>query len=163
MLDRERQETILRLVKQNTFASIHDIVELVNVSEATVRRDLDRLEASGYIRRVRGGAEATEELKSREPVSHELPFEYRKGIMHEKKRLIAKQAASMCTDGETIIIDGGSTTYQMVEFLTPLKLKIITNSLISCSLTCFCPSHRCPFVRGVALLNLHCPSFSHTP
>ena len=128
MLDRERRETILRLVKQNTFISVHDIETLTGVSEATVRRDLAKLEESGLVSRVRGGAEATENLKAQAEISHELPFAYRQGIMHEKKRLIAKQAASMCADGETVFIDGGSTTYQMVEFLSSLRCKIITNS-----------------------------------
>ena len=128
VLDRERQETILHLVKQNTYVSIHEILKLIDVSEATVRRDLDRLESGGYIRRVRGGAEASESLKAETLLSKELPFQYRKGIMLEKKRLIAKAAAALCSDGETIIIDGGSTTYQMVEFLCALQLKIITNS-----------------------------------
>lgn len=128
MLDRERHETILRLVKQNTFISVHDIGTLTGVSEATARRDLAKLEYSGLVSRVRGGAEATETLKEQTGISHELPFAYRQGIMHETKRLIAKQAASLCGEGETIFIDGGSTTYQMVEFLSSLRLKIITNS-----------------------------------
>jgi DeoR family ulaG and ulaABCDEF operon transcriptional repressor len=128
MLDRERQETVLRLVKQNRFLSIHDAARATGASQATVRRDFRKLEEAGYIHRVRGGVEITEKLKEKDEVFRELPFEYRKGIMLEHKRRIARHAASLCADGETIIIDGGSTTYQMAGYLAPLKLKIVTNS-----------------------------------
>ncbi len=58
----------------------------------------------------------------------ELPLEYRKGVMLDAKRRIAQAAAALCTDGETVIIDGGSTTFQMTDFLASRKLTAITNS-----------------------------------
>jgi len=126
MLEAERHELILRVLRQGRFASVSDITELLHCSEATVRRDLVKLEAASKLNRVRGGAElATDE--EAQPTA-QLPFEYRKGILLEKKRLIARRAASLCSDEETVIIDGGSTTFQMVEFLGETRLKIITNS-----------------------------------
>ncbi len=128
MLEPERHELILRVLRQGRFASVLDIVDLVHCSEATVRRDLAKLEATGKLRRVRGGAELMEApVDSVEPTV-QLPFEYRKGLLLETKRLIARKAASLCADGETVIIDGGSTTFQLVEFLREARLKIITNS-----------------------------------
>ncbi len=128
MLDRERQAAIQRILAADGFASIHDIAETVKTSLATVRRDLAKMEEQGIIRRVRGGAELLKQEGEKTPFAGELPFEYRKGLMSEKKRLIAKKAASLCEEGETIIIDGGSTTFHMAEYLRSARLQIITNS-----------------------------------
>jgi DeoR family ulaG and ulaABCDEF operon transcriptional repressor len=131
MLERERHALILRLLRQGRFAAVSDIAALVQASEATVRRDLGRLEDQSLLRRVRGGAELNE---SAEPAAGgevpgiQLPFEYRKGVLLEKKRAIARRAVALCEDGETVIIDGGSTTFQMTEFLRTTRLQIITNS-----------------------------------
>jgi DeoR family ulaG and ulaABCDEF operon transcriptional repressor len=116
------------LLRQAGFASVSDITALVSCSEATVRRDLINMQAAGKLHRVRGGAELATAGEIDRAQAMQLPFEYRKGILLEKKRLIARRAASLCRDGETVIIDGGSTTFQMVEFLRETRLKIITNS-----------------------------------
>jgi len=126
MIEAERHELILRVLRQGRYASVSDITELLHCSEATVRRDLTKLKAAGKLERVRGGAELATDDEP-QPVA-ELPFQYRKGILLEKKRAIARRAVSMCSDGETVIIDGGSTTFQMAEFLRETRLKIITNS-----------------------------------
>jgi DeoR family ulaG and ulaABCDEF operon transcriptional repressor len=128
MLEPERHELILRVLRQGRFASVADIVDLLKCSEATVRRDLAKLEAADRLRRIRGGAESAKATKDEAAPATQLPFEYRKGVLLEIKRMIARRAASLCTDGETVIIDGGSTTYQMAEFLRESRLKIITNS-----------------------------------
>ncbi len=127
MLSAERHALLLRVLSQSRFASVGELAGIARSSEATIRRDLGRLEESGRVRRVRGGAElAAGEETGEQP--GELPFEYRKGIQLENKRLIARAAAALCTDGETVMIDGGSTTYQMTEFLRDLRLQVITNS-----------------------------------
>jgi len=128
MLEPERHELILRILLQGRFASVSEIADLVHCSEATVRRDLAKLEAAGKLHRVHGGAELAKTVGDISEPTAQLPFEYRKGILLEKKRLIARKAASLCTDDDTVIIDGGSTTFQMVEFLRETRLKIITNS-----------------------------------
>lgn len=128
MLEKERHETISRLVRQNRFITVSEVVEALGVSEATARRDLTSLEESKVLRRVRGGAELVEGNGAADTLATEAPFEYRKTVYREIKRQIAKKAVSLCEDGETIIIDGGSTTFQMVEFLTELQMVIITNS-----------------------------------
>jgi DeoR family ulaG and ulaABCDEF operon transcriptional repressor len=134
MLERERQELILRLLRQSRFATVTELVAASGASEATVRRDLGRLEQMGALRRIRGGAEAAEVRQA-----PQQPFELRKGLLLEKKRAIGRRAAALCQDGETVFIDGGSTTYQMAEFLRSSRLQILTNSfaiaqvLIGCS------------------------------
>lgn len=128
MLERERQAVILRVLRQGGFASVSDLVSLMEVSEATVRRDLSRLAGKGVLRRVRGGAELPEPPPGADAPGMQLPFEYRKGLQLEKKRAIARRAVSLCQEGETVFIDGGSTTFQMTEFLRSTRLQIITNS-----------------------------------
>jgi DeoR family ulaG and ulaABCDEF operon transcriptional repressor len=148
VLERERHELILRLLRQGRFAAVSEIASLVKASEATVRRDLARLEGDGLLRRVRGGAELSEPdgaaaVPGSQPVGvprpgvdprgapaagRQLSFERRRGVLLEKKRAIARRAVSLCEDGETVFIDGGSTTFQMSEFLRATRLQIITNS-----------------------------------
>jgi DeoR family ulaG and ulaABCDEF operon transcriptional repressor len=123
MLSAERHELILRLLRRERFATIADISRAASSSPATIRRDLERLSQEGLVQRVRGGAEIVTPRDSAEP-----PLEYRKGVNMERKRVIAKAAAKMCQEGETIMIDGGSTTFPMAEFLRERELKIITNS-----------------------------------
>jgi DeoR family ulaG and ulaABCDEF operon transcriptional repressor len=143
VLERERHELILRLLRQGRFAAVSEIASLVQASEATVRRDLARLEAEALLRRVRGGAELAEppgdggrpgagvsggQPRTAEVAGRQLSFERRRGVLLEKKRAIARRAVSLCEDGETVFIDGGSTTFQMSEFLRATRLQIITNS-----------------------------------
>ncbi len=126
MLERERQELILGLLRQSRFATVAELVAAAGASEATIRRDLGRLEQRGALRRIRGGAEAVEAAEVRQ--APEQPFEQRKGLHLETKRAIGRRAAALCQDGDTIFIDGGSTTYQMAGFLLSSRLQIITNS-----------------------------------
>jgi DeoR family ulaG and ulaABCDEF operon transcriptional repressor len=121
----ERERLILRLLRQDRFATVSELAGLAEASEATVRRDLDRLERTGQLVRVRGGAELA---AGAEEGTAQLPFESRIGLMGETKRRIAHLAASLCSEQDTVIIDGGSTTYHMAEFLLPMKLQILTNS-----------------------------------
>jgi DeoR family ulaG and ulaABCDEF operon transcriptional repressor len=121
----ERERLILRLLRQDRFATVSELAGLAGASEATVRRDLDRLERTGQLVRVRGGAELAAGGAEATP---QLPFESRIGLLSETKRHIARLAASLCSEQDTIIIDGGSTTYHMAEFLLPMKLQVLTNS-----------------------------------
>lgn len=130
MVERERHTKILRILKQDHFITVKEIAELLHISESTIRRDLSKLAHQGLIKRFRGGAELSDsDLERRIPPRlPEMSLEYRKGILTEKKRMIARKAVSLIGDDDTIIIDGGSTTYHMVEFLKGFKIQIITNS-----------------------------------
>jgi len=147
MLSAERHELILRFLRRARFATVSDIARAVRSSAATTRRDLEILSREGLVQRVRGGAEIT-----RLPEVSEPPLEYRKGVNMEKKRFIAKAAAEMCQDGETIIIDGGSTTFPMAEFLRDRELKIITNSFaIAAALV---PRSKCTVIVGGGVVRM---------
>jgi DeoR family transcriptional regulator, ulaG and ulaABCDEF operon transcriptional repressor len=122
MLAVERRAMILRLLRRDGIAPLSDIARLSGASEATVRRDLAGLAAEGLADRVHGGAVVR-------GGAAEVPLEERAGIAAEKKRRIARRAAALCADGDTIMVDGGSTTLQLAPFLRGLHLRVITNSL----------------------------------
>jgi DeoR family ulaG and ulaABCDEF operon transcriptional repressor len=128
MLERQRKETILRLVDLHRFTSVHEVVEATGASESTIRRDFIDLEIEMKLQRVRGGVQRQDDSSSEETISNQPSFDLRTTINQEKKRRIAKEAVSLLKDGETIFIDGGSTTFQMVEFLSSFSLTVVTNS-----------------------------------
>lgn len=134
MLEREREETILRILRTDQFATIKNLMGLTGASEATVRRDLIRLENNGRLRRVRGGAEGINNgEQDTPPVAHwgadkEAPFSVRIGTRAEQKRRIARAASHLCQDGQTVFIDGGSTTFFMTPFIREKRLTVVTNS-----------------------------------
>jgi DeoR family ulaG and ulaABCDEF operon transcriptional repressor len=127
MLEAERHRVILKLVQERSVVSVTELVDLLDSSEATVRRDINALSESGQIRRVRGGAESL--TPRHETHLAGMPFEMSRGIGAPQKRAIARCAAGLIQDGESIIINGGTTTYAMVEFLQNRSLDILTNSV----------------------------------
>lgn len=121
MLDQEREKLIADLLSQKAFVSLQEVVAACGASAVTVRRDFTRMEAQGLLERIHGGAKSTME---------NLPLEIRRTVMFEEKTRIAEKAVAMCADGETVFIDGGSTTSQMAAHLKPRRLEIVTNSLV---------------------------------
>ena len=128
MLERERKDTIFRLLDLHGWANIHDLVEACGASEATIRRDFVEMEAEGLIRRVRGGVEQIRDRSVAAGARAEQSLDRRLSINREKKRRIARQACSYIKPGDTIIIDGGSTTFHMAEHLSALSVTVVTNS-----------------------------------
>jgi DeoR family ulaG and ulaABCDEF operon transcriptional repressor len=126
MLERQRKETIIRLLELHRFTSIHDVVEATGASESTIRRDFIELEEENRLMRVRGGVQLVHEPVSSQ--QFENSFDRRTSINLEKKRRIAARACGFLTNGETIFIDGGTTTFQMVEYLASFSLQVVTNS-----------------------------------
>lgn len=124
----DRRKQLLELVRKRGFASLPDLAEALKVSPSTVRRDLDYLEESGTAKRTHGGVWYT-------GPSPKLPhFEQRQHSQWEKKRLIAQVAAELIEDGDTILLDGGSTTYELAQLLVGRTIQIVTNSLPVASL-----------------------------
>jgi len=124
MFEAQREQAILRTVAERGFASVQALTEHLSSSEATIRRDLRRLAGEGRLRRVRGGAQAIE----RPLLAGQPQFLASGEHQREAKRAIARHAASLCEPGEAVIIDGGTTTFAMAEFLTDLGLTVLTNS-----------------------------------
>ena len=126
MLEAERQQLILKIVAERSFASVGDLVELLVASEATIRRDINALAERGELKRIRGGAEALRPRHHAHLVG--LPFSMSKAIHVPQKRAIARAAAQLIGPGESIIINGGTTTFALVEYLADQELDILTNS-----------------------------------
>ena len=123
MLVEERRNRLLELVRLKRFASLPELVEQIGVSESTVRRDLDYLEEQGSARRFHGGVLYT-------GVSPKLPhFDSRQPVQWAEKRAIAQRAIELIEDGDTILLDGGSTTYEVARLLVGRPLHVVTNSL----------------------------------
>jgi DeoR family transcriptional regulator, ulaG and ulaABCDEF operon transcriptional repressor len=126
MHERERHRIILSLVQERPVATIQDLMELTEASEATIRRDIAALHVQGRLRRVRGGAEALHPQQI-SPLAAK-PFRISEGENAAKKRAIAREAVALCHDGDAIIINGGTTTFQMVHYLTARRMQVFTNS-----------------------------------
>jgi DeoR family ulaG and ulaABCDEF operon transcriptional repressor len=127
MLEAERQKIILKLVQERSIVSVADLVEILDASDATVRRDVNALADRGEIRRIRGGAEAVRPRHEARLVG--TPFALSRDMHVAQKRAIARAAAALIDDGDSIIISGGTTTFALVEFLTGHNLDILTNSI----------------------------------
>jgi DeoR family ulaG and ulaABCDEF operon transcriptional repressor len=126
MHERERHKLILSAVQERPVATIGELVELTATSEATIRRDISALHLQGRLRRVRGGAEA---LHPPEFVGIAgRPFKVSESVNIEKKRAIAKAAVELCSDGDSIILNAGTTTFQMVHYLAHRRMQVMTNS-----------------------------------
>ncbi len=126
MHERERQRMILSVVQARSVATVQELSRLTEASEATIRRDIAALALKKKLKRVRGGAEA---LKS--PPFGEIsgpPFEAARTINEQQKRAIAREAARLCGDGDAIILNGGTTTFQMVHHIAGARLQVLTNS-----------------------------------
>lgn len=130
MLETQRHSLILDLLDEQQVVTVRELTALLNASEATIRRDLNKLSDQGMLVKVHGGAES-----QRSPVTLLRP--HLKGTSFladvekhvEEKRAIARRAVELCKDGDAIIINGGSTTYMMTEFLAQRQLNILTNSV----------------------------------
>jgi DeoR family transcriptional regulator, ulaG and ulaABCDEF operon transcriptional repressor len=131
MRERQRIEIVRGLLATRGFLSITDLMAATGVSAASARRDAGRLAAAGYGERVYGGIQALGGAFSRRMAQSSLEtqaFDVSRTINIEAKRAIARRALEMCVDGDVIIINGGTTTFQMAEFLRHTRLKILTNS-----------------------------------
>lgn len=125
MLAAERHAAILDLLARRPAVRVSGLALDLGVSEMTVRRDIDLLEARGTLVRVHGGAVRPGSLSS-----VEAGFEVNRTRGGEAKRRIAEAAVSLLTPGMTVSITGGSTTYALAPLLSRIPgLTVITNSL----------------------------------
>jgi DeoR family ulaG and ulaABCDEF operon transcriptional repressor len=127
----ERERAILELLRDRDFISFSELDRRLEASQATIRRDLGRLEGEGHIVRVRGGARLSPAAARSDDHGHlsGVPFHENIALHRAEKEAIGRAAAALCLPGESIIIDGGSTTLQMCAHLAPLGLQVLTNSL----------------------------------
>lgn len=129
MLEKHRQQLIKDILDQQQFASVPDLTKKLNASEATIRRDITKMSKRGEINKIRGGAESINgEPKKKHIASSAFIVDKTKRV--NTKKLIAKRAVELCENGGSIIINGGSSTYMMGEYLADFSLNILTNSFV---------------------------------
>ncbi|MEN0116336.1 MAG: DeoR/GlpR family DNA-binding transcription regulator [Agrobacterium cavarae] len=126
MYESERHRIILSAIQEKPVVTVQDIAELTDASEATIRRDIASLHVQGKLRRVRGGAEAVHPPQLGNLAAR--PFRVSESVNIDKKRAIARKAVDLCEEGDAIIINGGTTTFQMVHFMSARRLQVMTNS-----------------------------------
>jgi DeoR family ulaG and ulaABCDEF operon transcriptional repressor len=129
MRERQRAEIALDLLKQRRFLSIADLMAATGASAASARRDAARLADSGVAERVHGGLQIKDDAFAPSPRARDSrSFDHSLAVNLAAKRAIARRAVDLCEDGDVVIVNGGTTTYQMSEYLRDRKLKILTNS-----------------------------------
>ena len=111
MLEHERHQIIIELLKEKNTVKLQELVELTKTSESTIRRDLVQLEKGKFLKRVHGGASRLQG-KLQEPSMMEKSS---KNL--QEKRQIAKYAASLVEEGDSIYLDAGSTNFEMIAYL----------------------------------------------
>jgi DeoR family fructose operon transcriptional repressor len=119
----ERRTRLLDMIRVRGFASIDEIVRELGVSESTARRDLDALEEQGAARRTHGGVLYSGGMPRLAEFGERQPSHW------AAKRAIAAKAADEIADGETVLLDGGTTTYEVARLLVGRSLQVVTNSL----------------------------------
>lgn len=123
-LNTDRQQQIARFVSERQRATVEELSAQFSVSEATIRRDLEKLQHSGAVRRAHGGAIAVERAAPEPPVVLRLRE------ASEQKVRIGAAAAELIHDGETVFLGSGTTTQEVARHLGDKRgLTVITNAL----------------------------------
>lgn len=121
----ERRQTLIDLLHQQPGMRVPDIAKNLNVSEGTVRNDLNALETEGRLTRFHGGAILTAQRNL-----HNASFADRHQAHAAEKEAIAHEAAELVQDGDSILLDASSTAYSLALVLeTRQRLRVVTNGL----------------------------------
>jgi DeoR/GlpR family transcriptional regulator of sugar metabolism len=125
MLARQRQERILEEVRLAGGARVSDLVDLLGVSDMTVRRDISALARKGLVARVHGGATALSGRSADEP-----GFAVKSGLQPHEKGAIAAEAVALVQPGDSVALSAGTTTFAVAMQLRHVPgLTVVTNSL----------------------------------
>ncbi len=124
MLTLERRNGIFEYLKTNKSARIAELSKQFFIGEATIRRDLEKLEKQGLIKRTYGGAVLIQDINS------EIPLAVREKEQQTSKDIIGRLAADLISDGDIIILDSSSTSNMLVSYLKhKTNLTVVTNGL----------------------------------
>ncbi len=123
MLVAERYAFIVSLVNERGSIRVTELSELCEVTEETIRRDLDRLEQAGRLRRSHGGAVSVKDAQS------ETPYLEREVTNAEEKRRIAREAIKHIAPNERILLDASTTAWYMAAIMPDIPLTVLTNSI----------------------------------
>jgi DeoR/GlpR family transcriptional regulator of sugar metabolism len=138
-----RHEQILRLLSTQKTVTINALIDTLHTSIETIRRDLKDLEEQGLLKRVYGGATAVNATGAE-------PAYARRAVLNlEEKKAIARKAAELVSDGDTLVLDLGTTTLEVARALTAKNLTVLTNSLNAAQVLVMEPSHKVYVLGGL--------------
>jgi DeoR/GlpR family transcriptional regulator of sugar metabolism len=120
----ERQLRIRQMLESRDFIDSETLGRELDASESSVRRDLDILEQEGVLKRVYGGA-----VSVQAPAHHAFDYAVESVRLSDEKSRIARLTAGLIENGQTVILDGGSTVAAVAHELAAKSLHIVTNSL----------------------------------
>lgn len=124
MLNKEREQEILHILKTNRFVSVKQLCDALFASESSIRRDLKSLEECGLVKRSYGGATLVTNY------SNILTFNYRTRQNVNQKLAIAKKAVSLIRDGDIVFLDQSSTSFYLAtELISRSALTVVTNNI----------------------------------
>ena len=123
MIAEERRQRVLDLVSTKGFATLADLALEIQVSESTVRRDLEFWHQQGNLKRTHGGAIFVGDGSSFPALEERIDAQL------EEKRAIARAAVGRICDGDTVLLDGGTTTLEAARLLLGRSIQVVTNSL----------------------------------
>lgn len=126
-----RRQQILDIVNKKDRIKVSDLIDIISVSPATIRRDLAELEKQNLIIRTHGYALSVNKSLSK---YYTLSYTERSSISNENKIKIAQIAKELIGNAHTIFLDSGSTTFELAKLLINESLNIVTNALEICSL-----------------------------
>ena len=125
MLAAQRQKLIADEIRREGAVRVSELTSLLDVSEVTIRRDLDVLESAGLIDKVHGGATARGSMSAQEP-----GFEAKSHRQLKEKDAIARAASRLVQPGQSIGLSAGTTTWRLAEHLAQIPdLTVVTNSI----------------------------------
>ena len=123
-----RHKKILEMLYQRESVSADELATEFGVSKITIRRDLDALANDKFLERTRGGAVTVSGLRLEEL------FDEKDHSAKKEKGLIGRYVASLVSEGETVFVNAGSTTLEVIRHLRDQKVRIVTNNAASLTL-----------------------------
>ena len=124
MTEAQRHQILLELLAQAGFITVEQVISRLGISPATARRDINKLDESGKLKKVRNGAEAVNQQRPRWS-----PMNIHQAQNHDEKVRIAKAAAQLVMPGESVVINCGSTAFLVGQEICGKPVQIITNYL----------------------------------
>lgn len=150
MISEERRARLMKLISERGYVQVTDLVEEFGVTPVTIRRDLQIMEQEGLLIRKRGGA-----IRRNQGVTMELPYIIKQVQNVDIKKRIAEVALRMVEDGHSVLLDSGSTTFELAQQLvTKNRLSVVTNDLYIATKLAANPDINLICTGGVARTNV---------
>lgn len=125
IIKKERLIAIQKAVDEKGIVNVNELIEALDVSDMTIRRDLDELAKAGKIHRIHGGAQRVENIEDVELTRNEKTI-----VNSELKEQVAKKAADLIVPGDTLYLGPGTTIEPLIKYVEhPEQIRVVTNSL----------------------------------